>query len=132
MNAESSTCPKCGAAIPSDLMAGIRLFNCPYCGQTVHPANCGCSEHDPDLAEDLRSVKLGLEALRELKRIRRENEAERLELGLPSESTDRSSGISVGGTTIVFSGGTTQKICVECGTGNRKEANFCKNCGNRF
>jgi len=129
----SSPCPNCGANLPADLMAGIKIFNCPYCGQAIHPTNCGCSEHDPDLADELKDLEMGLGALAQLKKIKREDLAERVRLGLPTDATPQP---FKGSNVVIISGpsisGGPQKVCSQCGISNKIDANFCKHCGNRF
>lgn len=144
MEAKSTVCPHCGGQLPADKVAGSKIFNCPNCGQAIHPANCICGQCNPEMAEIDADLELGLAALARMKAIRREDEAERQRSGLPpreatgtqirvTDAQGRSVpviqvGGDIGAIHIVQSG----KVCRVCNTENSSQARFCKNCGTKL
>jgi len=135
-------CPKCGAQQPENLANGARLYNCPSCGQAIHPPSCTCwdclSNSGPQKPEGHSSncqcqecdawqlnqeLNIGLKGLRMLKAKRREDESERLRLGLSVEQK------SQGNTGLVIIGGEAATRCHNCGQLCTKK--FCPKCGHQ-
>jgi hypothetical protein len=114
-------------------MAGIDVFNCPHCGQIVHPTNCICGDHDDsDLADINKEARLGMGLLNDWQRMKLDLEAERVSRGLspkPEPGSHGTNAVVINGPSI--SGG-PKKICSKCNGFNDLDAVYCDNCGNRF
>lgn len=140
----TSPCPHCGGQLSANLFEGRETFNCEFCSQLVHPAHCDCNEcqppHPVDCECDACLLEIGLAGLASIKKVRRDNEAERMQLGLPPEEKGPGTTVSISGGQVRAGGnigviridGVQQKSCSECGTLNKLVANFCKNCGSKF
>lgn len=123
MSTQVFECPKCGVQQPEELANGAKLYNCPSCGQAVHPPKCNCPECE---ARQLKAdIELGTMGLARIKAIRREDEAERLRLGLPPR--DSFHGDKVVGVTII--NGEVATKCHNCGLLCTKK--FCPKCGHQ-
>ena len=93
MSTQIFECPKCSAQQPENLANGAKLYNCPSCGQAIHPSKCNCPECE---ARQLKAdIELGIMGLAGIKAVRREDEAQRLAQGLPPSDSGSGSRIRI-------------------------------------
>jgi hypothetical protein len=115
-------------------------FTCPFCNTPLNLKGV-------DLDNDAIAVEWGSRKIVEMKKARAAKEAKENETG---SSTNISSpavvAIGSGATSVVITtsgqrtpqvivtsvGSAASKVCPNCGTSNRPEANFCKECGKAF
>jgi hypothetical protein len=140
----TSLCSHCGGQLPANLFGGRVIFNCEFCQQLIHPVHCDCNECKPPHLADCECeacfLEIGLAGLRDMKEIRRKDEAERVRLGLSSEEKGSGATVHISNGQIRAGGnigairinGLPQKACSKCNIMNRETANFCKNCGSKF
>ena len=121
MSTQIFECPKCSAQQPENLANGAKLYNCPSCGQAIHPPKCNCPECE---ARQLKvDIEFGLAGLAGIKAVRREDEAQRLAQGLPpSEKLGNTGGL------VIIDGEVAIK-CHNCGHFCTKK--FCPRCGHQ-
>ena len=121
MSTQIFECPKCSAQQPENLVNSAKLYNCPSCGQAIHPSKCNCPECE---ARQLKAdIELGIMGLAGIKAVRREDEAQRLAQGLPpSEKLGNTGGL------VIIDGEVAIK-CHNCGHFCTKK--FCPRCGHQ-
>lgn len=124
MSTQVFECPKCSAQQPEKLANGTKLYNCPSCGQAIHPPKCDCPECD--MRQLKAELDLGLTALAGMKAIRAKDEAERLRLGLPLR--DSFQGGKVAG--VITVNGEIATKCHNCGH-QWCTKKFCPKCGHQ-
>lgn len=122
-------------------MVTYKPKKCPYCGATKTTEKCAhCGQvspldHDTRVCQcpvclsvredekDRRDADFGMDRLRQMKQVRREDEAARKAMGLPANG-------SHGHTTIIV--GNDLKECPSCGYKCGGSFKFCTNCGYQF
>ena len=119
MSTQVFECPKCSAQQPEKLANGAKLYNCPSCGQAIHPPKCNCPECDMKQLE--AELKLGLAGLAGIKAVRREDEAQRLAQGLPLSER--------AGPGLMIIDGEVATKCHNCGQPCTQK--FCPKCGHQ-
>lgn len=118
MSENTWVCKKCGSPIEFGL-------TCPACGTSL-------CEKDLDMESDVIKMQLGLRMLFEMKKQRAE--LARQGYAENGDNTHSQTPLPTVGRIIIQmpTSAIVTKGCVNCGTQNRNDARFCKECGNKF